>query len=354
MERRSAATVLVVDDEPAHCQLMELVLRRQYTVRTACSVQDALRWLDTTQFDVALVDYGMPGTPGTHLLELLRERQPGCLRFLITAYGEAAVLRDAINRSQIYRFIAKPLEPEQLSLDISRALEYRDTREQLRRAESLAVLGRLAGSVVHDLRNYLVVLRIAPDLLESATDRAAVSDIAGRIRHVEHGIYDLVEELLSLARGVPPRYELAEASLADLVESAASLARYGDNIEQRTILVHIEPGLPALRLSPSRCARMLHNLVRNAIEATPADGVIELRLRRDGERHVALEVCDDGCGVPAEVLPRIFDPLFTTKGSAGVGFGLAMCRTVAQGHGGSIECHSEVGKGATFVVRFPL
>jgi signal transduction histidine kinase len=69
---------------------------------------------------------------------------------------------------------------------------------------------------------------------------------------------------------------------------------------------------------------------------------------------VALEVCDDGCGVPAEVLPRIFDPLFTTKGSAGVGFGLAMCRTVAQGHGGSIECHSEVGKGATFVVRFPL
>lgn len=346
-------SVLVVDDEREHCDLLALILKRKYDVRTATSPGAALALAREQTFAVALVDYRMPEMTGIDFLAELEKLQPECMRLLVTAYGDTGVLGRAINEAGVYRFIAKPVDPEQLQLDIQRAIEHRQARLDLARAHGMALIGSLVGSVIHDLRNYMVVLRTTPDLLEEA-DPQGVKQIAHRLRRVEQNIGDLVEELLAIARGRPPRYDLAPCNLEEIVRSAVSLSQHDPKIAQRSVSLEIADDLPTIPLSRSRCDRMIGNLLRNAREATTDAGNIVVRLRRDSDEMVQLQVQDDGHGIAPEILDHIFDPMFSTKaGSGGSGFGLAICKTVVEGHRGTISCESKPGR-TTFTVRLPL
>ncbi|MFQ5808313.1 MAG: ATP-binding protein, partial [Armatimonadota bacterium] len=100
--------------------------------------------------------------------------------------------------------------------------------------------------------------------------------------------------------------------------------------------------------------QMLVNLVRNAAQATrPPDG--EIRVSACEERGQAVvRVQDNGEGIPEEALPKIWDPFFTTRGRAGTGLGLDICRRIVAAHGGTVEVESEAGKGTTFTVKIPM
>ena len=306
-----------------------------------------------TTFAVVLADYRMPEMTGTDFLSALAEIQPDCMRLLVTAYGDTGVLGKAINQARVYRYIAKPVDPEQLQLDIQRAIEHRQAQLELGRAQGMALVGSLVGSVIHDLRNYMVVLRTTPDLLEEA-DPQGVREIAQRLRRVEQNIGDLVEELLAIARGRAPRYDLAPCNFEEIVRSAISLAQHDPQLAQRTITVDIDEGLPEILLSRSRCDRVIGNLLRNAREATSDDGHITARLHRAPNETVELQIEDDGHGIAAEIVDRIFDPMFSTKAdTGGSGFGLAICKTVVKGHGGTISCESQPGR-TIFSLRLPI
>jgi signal transduction histidine kinase len=101
--------------------------------------------------------------------------------------------------------------------------------------------------------------------------------------------------------------------------------------------------------------QVLLNLIVNATQATPENGIIAIRTAMRDERHVALEVADNGAGIPADVLPRIFDPFFTTKGPGkGTGLGLSICYKIVQDHGGTLEVSSSPGAGSCFTMVLPV
>jgi signal transduction histidine kinase len=344
--------LLVVDDEPEHCQLLEVILRRDYDVHATQSPIQALEIAANVPLAAALVDYRMPGMVGTDLLAKLAEIQPECVRFLVTAYGDSSVLGKAINEARVYRYIAKPVDPEQLRLDLRRAIEHRQARLELQRAHGMAIVGSLVASVIHDLRNYMVVLRTAPDLLEDSEDEL-VLEIADRLRKVEGSISDLVAELLAIARGQAPTYVRTPQSLAEIAESAVSLLRHDPDLGARTLLLEVDPDLPEQSLSRSRCDRLIGNLLRNAREATGAEGTIACRIRST-DAGIELTVEDNGEGIGPDQLDRIFDPTFTTKSaSGGSGFGLAICAKVMEGHGGTLRCESQPGGPTRFIATFP-
>jgi signal transduction histidine kinase len=346
-------TLLIVDDEPEHCQLLSVILQRDYIVHATPSPERALEIAATEPLAAALVDFRMPGMVGTVLLARLAEMQPDCVRFLVTAYGDSGVLGRAINEGHVYRYIAKPVDPEQLRLDLRRAIEHRGARLDLERARGMAIVGSLVASVIHDLRNYLVVLRTAPDLLEDSDDEL-VQEVADRLRKVETSISDLVAELLALARGKAPTYNRTRRSLVEIAESAVSLLRHDPDLRGRTLTLDVDGDIPDLELSRSRCERLIGNLLRNAREATAEDGTITCRIRLV-DAGVELTVEDDGEGVQAHQLPSIFDPTFTTKSAiGGSGFGLAICAKVMQGHGGTLRCESDPGTYTRFTAKFPL
>jgi signal transduction histidine kinase len=114
--------------------------------------------------------------------------------------------------------------------------------------------------------------------------------------------------------------------------------------------------VPRVECAPSQINQVLLNLIGNAAHATPEDrGVITIRTQMRGEDHVAIEVADNGHGIPAEVLPKIFDPFFTTKEvGKGTGLGLSISYKIVEGHGGRLEVDSRPDLGTRFTIVLPV
>ncbi len=124
-----------------------------------------------------------------------------------------------------------------------------------------------------------------------------------------------------------------------------------------TLAVRIPRDLPEVLVDPGHLQQVLINLLTNAIEATPAGGRVEVAGAHrpdDGRPGVAIEIRDTGSGIPADVLPRIFDPFFSTKSAReGAGLGLAICRDLVRSNGSEIQVASTPGEGTTFTVWLP-
>ena len=118
-----------------------------------------------------------------------------------------------------------------------------------------------------------------------------------------------------------------------------------------TVKVFVEEGFPVLKSNDAALRRILNNLVLNAIQAMPNGGVLTISARLEGDRPV-VRVSDTGVGIPEEVKPKMFKPLFTTK-SKGQGFGLAVVKKLTEDLKIDISYESKVGKGTTFILKFP-
>jgi signal transduction histidine kinase len=144
--------VLYVDDEPDNLRVFELTFRRDFTVLTATSATEGLQILAQHPVAVVLSDQKMPGMQGVEFLRQVRELDPRAVRMLVTAYGDAQILGDAINDGNIYRYLAKPWEPDDMRLSIRRAIEsYALEAERSTLLNELTILNRLSRTIHRDI-----------------------------------------------------------------------------------------------------------------------------------------------------------------------------------------------------------
>jgi signal transduction histidine kinase len=215
--------------------------------------------------------------------------------------------------------------------------------------DRLVVIGEIATEIAHELRNVLQVIAASAYLArqDPASSLPHVTKIEKNAR-VAHGI---VDDLMALARGEAMHAEpvlLADVLVLAREGFAGDCAHWEDAIDPVDLRVRAHPGL---------LARLLHALYENAVAAAaPNAPRIATRARADGA-HVLLEVADDGPGVPADIAPRIFEPLVTGR-PGGSGLGLALAKRVAAAHGGSIALvasgpSAPAERGATFRVELP-
>lgn len=229
--------------------------------------------------------------------------------------------------------------------------------EALRRRDRLAAMGELASTVAHEVRNPLnaasmTAQRLRREFLssvpESGPERAELEDLLSVMTSETQRIDRIVQQFLEYAR--PPRLAPESVDLCALVrdagERASSLAL------SRGVRVEVKaPGSDTALVDPAQLREALDNLIRNAIDATPADGRVSLAVRRDGAGH-AIEVRDSGRGIEPTELPKIFDLYYTTKPD-GTGVGLAVTQQIVTGHGGTIEVDSKPSGGTLMTVRLP-
>jgi len=174
---------------------------------------------------------------------------------------------------------------------------------------------------------------------------------------VQDGLYgigqisELVNNLRNFAR--LDRSKMGEFDLNEGLGGALSIAKH--QLKRRTVNKHLGP-IPKIACAPSQINQVFLNLLTNAAQATPEEGgVIHLRTFQPDPEHVAVEVTDNGHGIPAEVLSKIFDPFFTTKEvGKGTGLGLSICYKIVESHGGRITVDSKVGVGTRFTVTLPV
>lgn len=223
----------------------------------------------------------------------------------------------------------------------------RSAREELVRQERIFTIGRLATSIVHDLRNPLAAIYGGAEMLvDQDLPPDSVKRLAGNMYRSSRQIQEMLQDLIEVSRGKPPSLEMCR--LADVVEAACNSLAH-DKVEiHREIPADIE-----LPLERARMERVFSNLLGNAVEAMPGGGEIHIRASRDS-KAIMVEVEDTGPGISEVIQARLFEPFASAGKKNGLGLGLALSRQTVQAHGGEIWADSKPAPGARFRLRLPF
>jgi signal transduction histidine kinase len=220
--------------------------------------------------------------------------------------------------------------------------------------ERLAAIGKMAAHVTHEIRNPLSSISLNIEMLEEELQSAPVPDeakslLASITREVER-LGNLSEEYLRLARIPSPRLDADDVGA--LVSEVGKFSRPEVERAGCELSVEVERDLPPALFDEAQLRQAVLNLLRNAREAMPQGGTVDLRAFAEG-MSVVVAVEDRGGGIPAEIQDRVFDPFFSTKGE-GTGLGLAITRRIVEAHGAQLTCEPRSGGGTTFRIALPL
>ncbi|MCS7023784.1 MAG: ATP-binding protein [Bryobacteraceae bacterium] len=229
--------------------------------------------------------------------------------------------------------------------------ELQDNFQHLRRAEQFSAIGQLAASLAHEIRNPLASIEGAADLLRPG----AVSDdlreeFVQIIKKESKRLSRLLTDLLDFARPRPPEYQ--ETSLAAMMHSVANLVSVSAAKQNVKVRVELPPHLPKVECDPEQIRQVVLNLTMNAVQAMPQGGNVDLRLYPHNS-SLAIEVRDEGPGVPPDEIEKLFSPFYTTK-KDGTGLGLAIAQKIMIAHGGLITVDNQKPHGAIFTAILPL
>ena len=291
--------------------------------------------------------------------ETAREQDTFELHYrLIAADGTVRQVRDIVSVARDQHGAITRLRG--VITDITERLEIAD---RLTQAQKMEAVGQLAGGIAHDFNNLLTIVSGYARRLLSRPELAAARDDLDQILTASDRAAQLTRELLAFAR----RGESA-ATLLDL----STLMRDLEPMLRRLLAgdivfdFQLEPGVPRVMMDRTVLEQILMNLLLNASDAMPAGGTLtvttksrsvdEAQAERRGLQpgdYALLSIADTGVGIPAEMLPRIFEPFFSTKGDKGTGMGLATVYGAIDQASGWIDVDSTVGQGTTFAVMLP-
>ena len=221
--------------------------------------------------------------------------------------------------------------------------------EQVRRSEKLAVLTQLAGGVGHEMRNPLGAIKNAAYFLNMVLEqpkpevKETLEILDKEVKTCEY----ILNGLLDFVRQRPPIRRKVDSE--DVIQRALSHIRVPENVE---VVSQPDRALPLILADPDQLSQVFGNIILNAIQAMPDGGQLVIKSSVPEPGWVAISFADTGVGIPDKAMTKIFEPLFTTK-AKGIGLGLTIVKTLVEGHGGTIEAQSELGKGSTFTVKLP-
>jgi signal transduction histidine kinase len=224
-------------------------------------------------------------------------------------------------------------------------------RQELIRRERISTIGRLAGSIVHDLRNPLAAIYGGAEMLvDTELAPPQVKRVAGSVYKASRRIQELLQDLVNVTRGKSGRAEIC--GLREVIADAADQVR--PVAERQAVSLAIDlPDELELPLERGRMERVFLNLFSNALEAMPDGGSIMVSVSRNGETAL-VEVRDSGPGISPQIRDQLFQPFVTFGKKNGLGLGLALSRQTVLDQGGDLWVESEPGRGARFLIRLPL
>lgn len=228
--------------------------------------------------------------------------------------------------------------------------QLRDTQAQLIQRERLAALGQMSATVVHELRNPLMAIRIGVDYLlrdvpaDDPRQRGATL-MQGNIRRIDR----IMEDILFVSR--TQQASLVPGLLPPLIHEEVARWQLALDEKDLTLTTEIEPDSHLVLLDSEQMSRALTNLIGNSVDVLPSGGNMVLRLCRDG-RSQLIQFIDNGPGIAPGNMAHIFEPFFTTK-ARGTGLGLAIVKQIIAAHNGEISVASNLGEGTIFTIRLP-
>lgn len=370
--------VLVIDDEIGPRESLRMLLKPNYQVHTANSVEAGLRLLQEKKPDAVVSDIRMPGTSGIDGLRRIREIDPHVAVIMLTGFGALETAQEAL-RLGANDYISKPFDAVEMREVISRnvertrvqrssehaADEIRELNQRLMRElahkERLASLGQASAEFVHDLGNPLTIVwgyvqLLAKKLEQSEKENGATSPNSAKELNIIEQNVRLCRDLLTMwqsygSQDAAPHQAVSVCQIVqEVVKGAESIAaQHGVRIVKNCSEEAKVQG-DAVQIK-----RAVQNVIVNAIQASADNkGSVEVSCTRE-DFYVDVGVKDTGCGIPPAQMSKIFEPYFTTRqGRSGTGLGLYITKKVVEDHSGSIKVDSSPEAGTCFTIRFPL
>ncbi len=227
--------------------------------------------------------------------------------------------------------------------------------QQMERADRLASVGEMAAGIAHEIKNPLTGIAAAITIIKEDFEpddprTEVVNEVLEQIKRLDKTVNDL------LFFGKPALPEPTYVNLNNIVEKTLAFAsqyKSGRNVEKR---LELEATLPPVYVDPKQIQQVFLNLILNALQAMQNSGTLTIGTtlaERDGTKWARVSIADTGPGIPAQLLAKIFTPVFTTK-AQGTGLGLAICHKLVTQHGGELHVSSEDGAGTVFTVDLPV
>lgn len=262
-----------------------------------------------------------------------------------------------IPRAQLISLFEKsPRLAASLVREISQRLRdfNRQYIQEVLQAERLALVGRFARSIIHDLKNPLNIIGIAAEMagMDSATVDSRVA-AKNRIRKQVDRINAMVNELLEFTRGSNTSTVLSLADYGTFIHQLVEEVRPEVSLKSAEIELAGEPPSVKVPLDPQRMSRVFYNLVHNACDAMPDGGKITLRFSTT-EKEVTTEIEDSGKGIAPEIADQLFQAFATYGKSHGTGLGLSICKKIIEDHKGRIWARNSKNGGAVFAFSLPI
>ncbi|MDB5349969.1 MAG: signal transduction histidine kinase [Planctomycetota bacterium] len=356
------SAVLIVDDNPSDRALFRAVLTRAgYAVHEVARGSDALEKAREVLPHIIVLDVNLPDTDGHSVCRDFRtdpQFAPVPILMLTVQHHEEDVIAGLEAGADDY--ISKDEAPQIILARVKRLVRYRQMATVASLNEGLAQVGRLLAGIVHEIRGPLSVIRGNAEILK--LQLGVGNEAETRIEPIIRGCQLLqvrLEHLMATVRGGPAM--LMAQDVGPLVREAVDLFHKGTDPRAGKIAIVAETvgGLPAVKADGGRLIQVLLNLLGNAHEAILGDrkeGRIcvrsDLGLGDDGD-GVVVQVIDDGPGIPATHLSRVFEPFYTTK-ATGSGYGLYLASEILREHGGRLSARNGDECGACFTIWLPL
>ncbi len=375
--------ILIVDDDHMLAESVQAILMSKgyEDVQITTSATKALEYLETSSFDVALLDIMMPEMSGFELMDSLEKESLDTLFIIMTGDNSIEYAIEAVRRGAS-DYIRKPFEPDELLMRIENVLrqkranddrkrieeEKRQLESQLIQSQKMEAIGTLSGGIAHDFNNTLGIIIGNTELaLETIEEGGSVIKYLNNIMTASTRAEEMVNRLLKFGR------------IADLMKKPIDLNQViNESIEllrsslpqNIKIVKNIPDGKFTIMGDSTQINQIMINLFTNAAHAMhDSEGKIEVRAEKavlnektaygygtlTPGNYIELTVADTGKGIDPKIIDRVFDPYFTTKEiGKGTGMGLAVVHGIVANHMGHISVKSTPGKGTEFIIYLPL
>jgi signal transduction histidine kinase len=366
-QRDSGASILVVDDTPANLQVLVGMLKeRGHRVRPVLDGRLALRAAKAEVPDLVLLDINMPDMDGFEVCEQLKADPKTADTPVIFISGNTETV-DKVKAFSVggVDYVTKPFQMAEVEARVATHLELRRKRRELQESyESLRRLETLRDSlvhmVVHDLRSPLAAISASLEVIKWDAEEQHRVELASDVEmalHATRTIIRLVNSVLDVSKmeGAEMRLQFA---LCDVAAVARESVDELESLVGSRRLVRDWPDEPVMALvDRDVVARILQNLLGNALKFTPATGVITVSVEANDDM-VRVAVSDTGPGIPREYRERVFEKFGQVEAASGgqkfsTGLGLTFCRLAVEAHHGRIGVDSEIGRGSTFWFVLP-
>jgi signal transduction histidine kinase len=376
--------VLVVDDDPVAVRSLVAVVEEDPAIDcvAATSIAEARDRLSGCAAAIVGMRVHGPGIEdGVALLGELTAKDPLLEGLITTSAADVEATVRALAAVGPVRHVPRPPTAAQVLPRVHAALDRRALRAQLRdleaqlahrdraltatsgsletaterlvQAEQLAAVGRVVTGIAHELMQQLALVGYAEALKSRVAHDPELVEYAEVIVRAQKRLAAMVDEILDFTAAEKPRELTRQPSdLAAVIEEALAIISYDRDVRRRKI-VRQWHDRPIVSLDHDRFGQVVINLVSNAALATRPGDELTLRIDVDGGRAV-LTVIDRGVGMSPEVLARIAEPFFTTRGDRGSGLGVGICKRIVEEHGGTLTFRSAPRQGTTAVVSLPV